>query len=502
MLTKQDFQDVIKNSLANHPELDARYRVNDPRMVQSLEAMATMLGMISQHIDVAVAEPFLKTRDATVLSDAAMRGLVPKATPARARIAVKNNGTADYTMDTSRPVLDSTGRLWLTQTTATVRPGEVGTVEVIQRRSVSITHTVTNYEPFYSIEIPKAVDDAFLSSLSVRDALGEWTWRERYVNTWPGERVYHVEADDRKRVYIRFGIADVVGVQPMVGDTFTLNISYSFGDFPNGAAPGVDTPFAFEYIAQPAENAVELRMQVMLEPGSSPMDIITLRDLARYPSVYEHNAVFLGEFDFLVRRHFPELRFLSVWNESREEAVRGASVDNINVLFVACLSSDGTEAVLTQDDPLVTLHPNVIDPVNLTGTQQSIKAKILEADDSYRVRFMTPVRSEIACQINARVSSAYVASSVRDKIINLVLSEYGEEASASRRGDNRPLYRRIYALIRERIPEMNDANADLTVTIDEPIAMRPELWRYISPETLTVDVVTEHTAVDAWGIHA
>ncbi len=500
MLTKEDFALAIKNNLANHPQLDALYRVNDPRILQSLEAMATMLSMLSQHIEVAVSEPFLKTRDATILADASLRGLVPKAVPARARISVKNNGTADYTLDTSRPVLDSTGRLWITQTTATVRPGEIGTVEVIQRRSVSITHTVASDEPFYSIEIPKAVDDAFLSALSVRDSLGEWTWRERYINTWPGERVYHVEADDRKRVFIRFGIADVVGVQPRVGDTFTLNISYSFGDFPNGAAPGVDTPFAFEYIAAPAENAVELKMSVMLEPGSSPFDMITLRDLARYPSVYEHNAVFLGEFDFLVRRHFPELRFLSVWNEQREEAVRGASVDNINVLFVACLSSDSSEAVVLQPDPAVTVHPTVIALANLTGTQQSIKAKILEADDSYRVRFMTPVRSKIACQIKARVSSVYVASSVRDKVVNLVLAEYGEDASASKRGDNRPLYRRIYALIRERIPELNDANADLQVTIDEPITPRPELWRYIAPETLTVDVVTENTAIDAWGM--
>lgn len=241
-------------------------------------------------------------------------------------------------------------------------------------------------------------------------------------------------------------------------------------------------------------------MHALLEPGSSPMDIVTLRDLARYPSVYEHNAVFLGEFDFLVRRHFPTLRFLSVWNEQREELARGANIDHINTLFVACLSQDGTEPTLTQPDPQTPLMPSVIAPAALTGTQQAIRDKILEADDSYKIKFYTPVRSKITCTIRARVSSVYIASAVRDKVTRLVLDEYGEEASASKRGDNRPLYRRIYALIREKIFELNDANADLVVEIAEPASPRPELWRYIAPDSLSVTVATENTAIDAWGV--
>lgn len=503
MLTKDDFQRSISETVSRYPALSPLHQVKDPRMLQSLEAIATMLSMVSAQVDVGLNEPFLKSRDATVLADAAMRGIIPKATPARATVKVVNTGTADYTLDTARGIVDSSGRLWFTQTAPTIRPGETGFVDCIQKRTVSITHTVNSFEPFYSIEIPPAVDESQLAGFSLRDADGEWSHRERYTNTWPGERVYHVEADDRKRVFIRFGVDSVVGVQPHVGHEFTLDIAYTFGDFVGSAAgvpPPADSPFAFEYIQSPAENALTLTMHALLEPGSSPMDIVTLRDLARYPSVYEHNAVFLGEFDFLVRRHFPTLRFLSVWNEQREELARGANIDHINTLFVACLSQDGTEPTLTQPDPQTPLMPSVIAPAALTGTQQAIRDKILEADDSYKIKFYTPVRSKITCTIRARVSSVYIASAVRDKVTRLVLDEYGEEASASKRGDNRPLYRRIYALIREKIFELNDANADLVVEIAEPASPRPELWRYIAPDSLSVTVATENTAIDAWGV--
>jgi hypothetical protein len=49
--------------------------------------------------------------------------------------------------------------------------------------------------------------------------------------------------------------------------------------------------------------------------------------------------LYLGEFDFLVRRNYTTLKFLSVWNETMEEDARGANVANINTLFVAKSSS-------------------------------------------------------------------------------------------------------------------------------------------------------------------
>lgn len=497
MLTKADFQQAIRDSISAYPAISPLYQAGDPRVTQHLDAMAAMLAMFSAQLETAMSEPFEKTRDATVLADAAMRGIVRKATPARVRVRAANRGTSAFLVESGRTVLDSAGLPYRIETSASVPAGAGATFDAVQLRSMTIKHTVTSSEPFYAIEIPSAEDGAFLAGIAVSDADGEFTHRERYVNTFPDERVFHVEADDRQRVYARFGFDGIVGVQPKDGHAISLSVFYTVGE----VSPAFGSPFSFEYLGSPMEAAIELKMDALLLPGQNPPDMSVLRDLARYPSVYDHNAVFLGEFDFLVRRNFPTLRFLSVWNESAEEQARGPNIDHINTLFVACLSSTGEESILTEADPAAPVPPAVIAEESLTDTQREIKAAILAADDSYKVRFFTPVRSKIAMTISARVATSYVASDVRQKIIEAILSEFGEAAAASRRGRNRPLYQRVYALLREKVAALSGGESDLTVNILEPeaLAARPEMWRYVATDSLFVTVETVNIVTPSWG---
>lgn len=497
MLTKADFQRVIRDTIASYPSIAPLYQAGDPRIMQHLDAMATMLGMLSAQMEAAHAEPFEKTRDATVLADAAMRGIVRKGKSARVRVRVINTGSSAFTVESARTLLDSSGLLWRVETPAAVPAGGEATFEASQVRSTTITHTVSGTEPFYAIEIPAPEDDSYLCAIAVSDVDGSFEYRDRYVNTAADERVFHVEADDRQRVYVRFGFDGVVGVQPKDGAEITLTVFYTSGE----VSPAYDSPFSFEYLGSPAESAIEMRMDALLIAGQNPMPMSVLRDLARYPSVYDNNAVFLGEFDFLVRRNFPTLQFLSVWNESAEEQARGPAFDNINAIFVACLSSEGGESVLIEDNPDAPVPPAVIADADLTGTQQSIKAAILAADDSYRVRFFTPVRSKIRMTISARVSTSYVASDVKQKIIEALMAEFGPTSAASRRGRQRPLYQRVYALLRQKVSALGDGEADLTVSIVEPASLlaRPEMWRYLDTDTLTVSVEMVNIVTPSWG---
>jgi hypothetical protein len=254
----------------------------------------------------------------------------------------------------------------------------------------------------------------------------------------------------------------------------------------------------FERVLGAADAAVEMRLDSILTPGQNPPSMRLLRELAKYPAIYNHNAVFLGEFDFLVRRNFPNLKFLSVWNESAEESVRGMSLDNINTLFVACLSAEGGEQVLTQPAGERTAPQAV---TTLSGVQQAIREKILAADDSYRVRFYTPVRSKIAMIVDATISSSYVEGEVREQIRQALLSAFGEEAEQSRRGQNSPLYQQVYQLLRESVPALAVGRSDLRLVIDDPAddAGRPELWRYVADDSLTVRIILSNVTTPYWG---
>lgn len=497
MLTKPDFQRAISDSIGNYPAVEPLFRSGDPRIIQNLDAMATMLAMFSAQIETAMAEPFEKSRDATVLADAAMRGVVRKANPGRVSITVTNDNNVPFTVDSGRTITDSNGFPYIVETQAVIPANGSGTFDATQVKKEFVTHTVTGSAPFYPIEIPESEDDTYLSGISVSDSLGDFSYRERYVNTWPGERVFHVEADDRQRVYVRFGQKDIVGVQPINGSVIVLTVSRTFGELSLNA----DAPFAFEYALSPFDSNVELKLNQVLDKGQNPPNITTLRDLVKYPSVYNHNAVFLGEFDFVVRRAYSNMRFLSVWNEAIEEVARGASVDNINTIFVACLSQNGNETVLTEPDPETPVSPAFIAEVNLTATQKGIRSVILSADNSYRVKFVTPVRSEIEMTVEATISAAYVAGDVQSKIIEAILTEYGESNSGggAKRGGNKPLYKQVYALLKQKIPALSDANADIKVTIADPVGNhRPELWRYVSSNSLTVTVTTGNVLPPAW----
>lgn len=476
MLTKSDFQQAIADSINNYPAVAPLYQAGDPRIIQHLDAMATMLAMLSAQIETAMTEPFEKVRDSTVLADAAMRGIVRKGTPARVRIKVSNKSSEACALVSGRNLFDSAGNIYRLETSATVAAGAATTVEATQIKEVTVSHTVAGSEPFYSILVPQS-DDGHLASISVSDAQGIYEHRERYVNTMAGDRCYHVEADHQQNVYVRFGLDGVVGVQPSTGTVINLLIGYTAGE----VYPAYGSPFSFQYLQTPADSSVELAMDAMLIPGQNPVSMSILRDLARYPSVYDHNAVYLGEFDFLVRRNFPGLQFLSVWNEMREEQARGANVDHINTLFVAYAASGGYES---------------------NTTSQKIKDLILEADDSYKVKFYTPVISEIQVTINAVVAPSYRASDVKQQIIDVILRELGKGSPASRRGYSRPSYQRLYALLKAGVPALSAGESDVRLQIadDSMLTNKPEMWRYATTNSLSVTVDAESMATSVWGV--
>lgn len=495
MYTKADFQQAIADTIDNYPAISPLYRAGDPRILQHLSAMATMLAMLSGQIEEAQAEPFEKVRDSTVLADAAMRGIVRKARPGKIRVTLANGSSASFTMQAGRNVLDSSGNLYRVETPVTVAAFGSGTFDASQIKTEIITHTVSGTVPFYAIEIPESDDGSYLSGIEVADVIGDFEYRERYVNIAVDDRVFHVETDDKQRVYVRFGQSGVVGHQPADGDVITLTIYRSVGEI----TPAASSPLSFEYVLTAQESEIDLALQSVLDSGQNPPDMATLRDLIKYPSVYDHNAVYLGEFDFLVRRQYADAQFLSVWNETMEESARGASVNNINVLFVACMSAAGIEATLTEANPSSPVAPTLIADGSLTATQIGIKNAILAADDSYKVKFYTPVKSKIVMSITAIVSTAYTSGDVQAQIINLLLSEYGIASPAARRGAAKPLYQSVYKLLRDKVAALSDGAADMQVSITQyPGAYRPELWRYVAADSLTVTVTTSNITVPGW----
>lgn len=209
MYTREDFRQVIADTISSYPVAAAYYKAGDPRLLSQLDAIATMCAMLSQQIEVAALEPAIMSRDATVLAVAALKGILPFARPALGTMTVTNPTTAPFTVAAGRVVLDSSGRPWVVQSGVTVPAGQSRTVPILQQTERSYVHTVTESRPFYQIEVTQPAQDQFIVSVALTRTADSVSFRytPEYANVEPGDTSFVIETDEYRRVLISFGYA-------------------------------------------------------------------------------------------------------------------------------------------------------------------------------------------------------------------------------------------------------------------------------------------------------
>jgi hypothetical protein len=461
--TKADFQQLIAAEISNYPTAAQFYQARDPRLLAQLDAIAAMFAMLSAEIEVAAAEPFTKARDATVLADASVKGVLPFGKPTLVKLAVTNANTTPVSITAGRRILDTRGRVFVVQAGATVPGNTTGYVTAYQRLTRTFTHTIEESRPFYTVEVPQPEPGRYFVSVEVRLGTATFAYRPGFVNVAVNELAFHLFSDEQRRLYIEFGAANIAAYQPSTGEVVTVTVFETEGAIELAAG----SKFAFEYSSGPLDTRVTLVLDSVLEPGSAPMDTSTMREVVSYPSTYDQSAVYLGNFDFLIRRNMSPLVFLSVWNERLEEAVRGPSEDNINTLFVAARKTGVAQPTL----------------------EAQIEKVIMAADDSYRIAHVDIEDVEIPVTIVAKVQDVYDFTAVGQRIRELVLAEYGVDSAWAKRGQSRILKKRIYDILENNIQALQGAGSDLDVMITDPEEdMLPEQFRYVSNDSLTVTV--------------
>jgi len=462
--TKADFQQAIADSISNFPVAAQFYQVRDPRVLAQLDAMATMLAMFSGEQDVAAMEPFTKARDMTVLADAAVKGVLPFGSPTLAKILVTNSSAAPINVQSGRRLRDTQGRIWTVTVGAIAAAKGSAVIVARQASSSSFEHTVTVSRSFYRIDVPQP-ESGHIVSVAVASAQGAaFENVVEFVNVEPGDRVFHLETDENRLLYIRFGSSDTAGYQPSAGEKVTVTVSETEGAITLSS----NALFTFEYVGSAFESGAKLTLQEITSPGAAPMDIATMREVCSYPSTYDSNAVYLGNFDFLVRRNLSPFRFLSIWNEQREEEVRGASLDNMNTLFIA-VRKDGVEKQTLRDE---------------------IARVIRRADDSLKLKFVDVVDVEIGVEITIYAQPVYDFAAVKQDAIDLVLDNYGENSAWAKRGEATIRYKDLYDSLASNIQALSDRNSDLRVVVQSiDTSPNPEEFRRVTADSLIVKVV-------------
>jgi len=195
-----------------------------------------------------------------------------------------------------------------------------------------------------------------------------------------------------------------------------------------------------------------------------------LAQLSKYNALYDHSAVYLSDFDFLIRRyHGDSVNFLAVWNEQIEEQVRPASVANINKLFIAVQAK------------------NALEQANL---EADIHTLVQRADNSYKRVVIAVIDRYYPLAITASVAAIHDTVQVEQQIKDTLLAIYGVGKIKVSQGLKNNFNRQeIYQTLKSAIPALQDSISDFSVTVGTLPTVLPEHYFYLHPtNNFTVSV--------------
>lgn len=455
--TKDQWMQLAVNEMTKFPTVAARYQIGDPMVTQILAGQCAVLAELDYQVEMTAGETYIKARDVTVLADAAVKGILPFATPSIGTIKVTNASADVLRITSGRTLQDQQGRYWVVMAGAVIAAGAVGSVTAKQITSRTLSHTVTAYRPFYTVDLSEP-DVGYIANVLVSG----FQYSTDFANTDDADRVYNIKSNERSELSLQFGIAGLAGYQPAVGETLAITIQ----DTEGAISLSVGMKFAFEYASGVQDAKVTLELSEVSQAGAAPMDIDTMREVCSYPGIYDDSAVFLSNFDFVVRKGISPLTFLSIWNEAREEEARDqASIDNINHLFIAARKAGTTPAIL----------------------KTQITAILKRADDSYRYRFVDVVDVEVPLKLVLSIPAVYDSGEAIQQARAVMLKEYGKESAWAKRGEARILEKDIHDQLKEAMPVLRERVSNLQVAeIGASDKILPEHFRYITEESLVI----------------
>lgn len=477
MLTQANFEARIVASLDDY-EIQERYNAQDPLIIQQIRSIAAFLALFSQEIDIAELEPFIKTRDRSIIADATNRGILPIAMPAQHIIEVINRSANSISLSQGRQIEDNSGRPWRLLQSVTVLPSETGEVLAEQSEYREVKYFVQNTENFHRTKI-KLQDDLSLAGITVRDDQNNiYLHKKRWMNVAPLEYAFNLTTDSLRRIFIEFGDDERAGCTAEANQIFTFGILETYGDVDISRLK--DASLVDVFSADEQRVSVRFKQSGAIRQGADPLNVSELRVLSSYPSLYDENAVFLGNFDYSVRAKFmPRANYLAVWNENEHDRYYGATYQDINHLHIAVVAKNSVEQA--------TLEQEIIQYIG-------------QLDSLYkdRVRVHTVLEKPFTILLNGRLAAVHDLDGVKMQIKGLLVDRYGQtKLSSSRWLVNGFNTQEISTQLRKNITAFQDNISDFSLSVPSSLN-KPHEWVYVSDSSIKLNLERTAEMGAAW----
>lgn len=495
MLTRNELEQqlyAIAEQLS--PELAELYQIGDPETVLRLRANAHLLSLLSQEIDIATIEPFIKSRDRSILADAVNKGILPKAVPARHCLRLINNHTSPVTLSQGRLLTDGQGREWRLMQTITLAAGEQRgdtlSDKILAEQSTvrEVTYTPSVLEAFHNIKV-RLDGDKHLASLAIQDnqlTPNVFNYTPKWMNVAAGDYAYTLRTDSKRQWYIEFGDSDRAGRTLTPSDTVKITLTETYG--------AVDANRLREAVLATINNNSERGIRIAFlsngveRTGANPISMEQMRLLASYPSFYDENAVFLGNFDFLIRKFFiTRTQYMAVWNETIQERAYGAvSLQDINHLHLTVVANNPSEQS--------TIEAEI---AQLIGKADSLFSGGIKSISNVSGRI---IRHEVVNRpyqltISGRLSAIHDLDAVKAQIKGLLLAKYGQgQVAVSRWLADGLNLQEIATLLRNQVAAFQDRLSDFVVQGEDLSldTVKPHQWLYLTDSSINLTGLTRN----------
>ena len=479
MLTQADFEARIVAVLDDYEILE-RYNAQDPIVLRFLRSIAAFLALFSQEVDISEIEPFIKTRDRSIIADATNKGILPIGMPTQHVLEVLNRSSNSITLSQGRMIEDNSGsRPWRLLQSVTVNAGETGEVLVEQSEYREVQYTVQSTENFHRVEL-QLRDDLSLAGITVRDNSNQaYQLKKRWMNVEPLEYAFNLTTDSLRRIFIEFGDDERAGRTAQANQVFTFGILETYGDVDVSRLK--DASLLDVLTTDETKVSVRFKQGGIVRQGADPLNISQLRVLATYPALYDENAVFLGNFDYSVRQKFmARCHYIAVWNENEQDRYYGVTYQDINHLHIAVVAKNNAEQA--------NLETEIIQYIGL-----------LDSLYKDRVRVHAVVEKPFNITLNGRLAAVHDLDGVKAQIKGLLVDRYGRtKLSASRWLVNGFNTQGISTQLRTNIVAFQDNISDFSLNV--PVVLnKPHEWVYISEPSITLNIErTAETSGAAW----
>lgn len=478
MLTQADFEARLVANLDDFEILE-RYNAQDPIVLKYLRSLGAYLALFSQDVDISEIEPFLKTRDRSIIADATNKGILPIGMPTQHIIEVINRSSNSITLSQGRIIEDNSGgRPWRLLQSVTVNAGGIGEVLGEQSEYREVQYTVTNTDAFHRVLLPLR-EDLSLAGLTVRDNSNQtYNLKKRWMNVPPLDFAFNLTTDSLRRLFIEFGDDERAGRTAQANQVFTFGLLETYGEVEISRLK--DASLVDVLTTDETKVSVRFKQGGIVRAGADPLNISQLKVLSSYPALYDENAVFLGNFDYSVRQKFmARCHFIAVWNENEQDRYYGVTYQDINHLHIAIVAKNEAEQA---------------------NLELEIIQYIGQLDSLYkdRVKVHAVIEKPFALTLNGRLAAVHDLDGVKAQIKGLMVDRYGRsKLSASRWLVNGFNSQEISTQLRKNITAFQDNISDFSLIVPNTLN-KPHEWVYIAQDSITLNLERTAETGTAW----